>query len=108
MPTYFGAICFLIKEVFPAQKVWLGSSSIVPWISTHMESLSLVTMSNIRFTDGMNRDLYVIYAELEDNDDEDDPIPQVDGLAGVYNSDDDEDEDYNTESDSLSESDSVL
>ena len=44
----------------------------------------------------MNRDLDVLYAELEDNDDEDDPIPQADGLAGVYNRDDDEDEDYNT------------
>ena len=44
----------------------------------------------------MNRDLDVLYAELEDNDDEDDPIPQADGLAGVYNSDDDKDEDYNT------------
>ena len=60
---------------------------------------------NIRFTDGMNRDLDVLYAELEDNDDEDDPILQADGLAGVYDSDDDKDEDYNTESDSDNESD---
>ena len=44
----------------------------------------------------MNRDLDVLYVELEDNDNEDNPIPQADGLAGVYNSDDDEDEDYNT------------
>ena len=48
---------------------------------------------NIRFTDGRNRDLDVLYAKLGDNDDEDDPIPQADGLAGLYNSDDDEDED---------------
>ena len=47
----------------------------------------------IKFTDSMNRDIDVLYAELEDNDDEDNPIPQADGLAGVYNSDDDEDED---------------
>ena len=60
---------------------------------------------NIRFTDGMNCDLYVLYAELEDNDDEDNPIPQVDGPAGVYDNDDDEDEDYNTESDSDNKSD---
>ena len=44
----------------------------------------------------MNLDLDVLYSELEDNDDDDDPIPQADVLAGVYNSDDDEDEDYNT------------
>ena len=37
----------------------------------------------------MNCDLDVLYAELEYNDDEDDPIPQADGLTGVYNSDDD-------------------
>ena len=43
---------------------------------------------NIRFTDSMNRDLDVLYAELEDNDDDDGPIPQADGLAGVYNSND--------------------
>ena len=54
----------------------------------------------IRFTDVMNRDLDVLYAELEDNDDEEDPIPQVNGPARVYDSDDDEDEDYNTELDS--------
>ena len=59
----------------------------------------------IRFTDVMNCDLDVIYSELEDNDDEDNPIPQVDGPAGVYDNDDDEDEDYNTESDSDNESD---
>ena len=53
----------------------------------------------------MNRDLDVLYAELEDNDDEDDPIPQADGLTGVYHSADDEDKDYNTESDSDNESD---
>ena len=53
----------------------------------------------------MNRDLDVHYAELEDNYDEDDPIPQADGLSGVYNSDDDEDGDYNTESDSDNKSD---
>ena len=50
----------------------------------------------IRLTDVMNRDLNVLYAELEDNDDEDDPIPQADGPAGVYDIDDDKDEDYNT------------
>ena len=50
----------------------------------------------IRFTDVMNRDLDILYAELEDNDDEEDPIPQADDLAGVYESDDDDDEDYNT------------
>ena len=44
---------------------------------------------NIRLTDSMNCDLHVLYAELEDNDDENDPIPHADGLAGVYNSDDD-------------------
>ena len=44
----------------------------------------------------MNFDIDVLYAELEDNDDEDDTIPQADGLAGVYNSDDDKYEDYNT------------
>ena len=60
---------------------------------------------NIWFTDVMNRDLDVLYAELEDNDDEEDPLPQVDGLAWVYNSDDDEDKDYNIESDSDNESD---
>ena len=37
----------------------------------------------------MNSDLDVLYAELEDNDDDDSPIPQADGLAGVYNSNDD-------------------
>ena len=47
---------------------------------------------NIRFTYGMNCDLDILYAELEDNNDEDDPILQADGLAGVYDSDDDEDE----------------
>ena len=47
----------------------------------------------------MNRDLDVLYAELEDNDDEDDPIPQADGITGVYIRDNDKDEDYNTESD---------
>ena len=46
---------------------------------------------NIRFTDRMNCDLDDLYAELEDNDDEDDPIPQAYGLAGVYNINDDED-----------------
>ena len=59
----------------------------------------------IRFTDSINCDLDVLYAELEDNDDEDDPIPQAGGLAGVYNGDNDKDEDYNTESDSDNESD---
>ena len=38
----------------------------------------------IRFTDVMNRDLDVLYAELEDNDDEEHPIPQVDGITGLY------------------------
>ena len=47
----------------------------------------------IRFTDIMNRYLGVLYAELEDDDDEDDPIPQADGPAGVYDSDYDEGED---------------
>ena len=61
---------------------------------------SKANKKKIRFTDVMNRDLDVLYAELEDNDDEENPIPQADGLAGVYDSNDDEDEDYNTESDS--------
>ena len=38
---------------------------------------------NIRFTDGMNRDLDVLCTELEDNDNEENPIPQADGIAGV-------------------------
>ena len=50
----------------------------------------------IRFTDVINRDLSVLYAELEYDDDEDNPIPQADGLAGVYDSDDDKYENYNT------------
>ena len=70
-----------------------------------MHEVPRQTKKNIRFTDGMNCDLGVLYAELEYNDDEDDPILQADGLAGVYNSDDDKDEDYNTESDSDNESD---
>ena len=49
--------------------------------------------NNIWFTGVMNCDLDLLYAELEDNDDEEDPIPQADGLAGVYNSDDDKDKD---------------
>ena len=47
----------------------------------------------IRFTDVMNRDLDVLYAELEDNDDEEYTLTQADGLAGVYDINEDEERD---------------
>ena len=82
----------------------LMPSEVVDQVHQHAQRAK-ANKKKIRFTDSMNRDLDVLYAELEDNDGEDDPILQADGLAGVYNSDDDEDEDYITESDSDNESD---
>ena len=56
----------------------------------------------------INDEEEMIFPHINDNndiEDDDDTIPQVGGLAGVYNSNDDKDEYYNTESDSDNESD---